>query len=212
MTDSILTVTTAAASRDLTTLRRIKAELGIVDRKSDSLLRPWIREASGLIETKTNRVFAQETVSEMFRLRRHQRRDAIKLARYPVTTIASVTDIDGTVLAATSYEADLSTGMIWRLSGDASPNDRRIWWDSGKITVAYTAGYVLMDSLPFPLEQACLTLLKHRWAAKDRDPMVTSEEVAGIERSTFWIGAVGEDGALPPEVESLIASFRDVRV
>jgi uncharacterized phiE125 gp8 family phage protein len=210
--DTIVIVTSPASSRDLTRLDTVKDELDIADDESDAKLTRWIREASGAIESYVGRVLAEETVVQTFRLehRLHEARkhEPLALQRYPVTAIAAVVDPFGTTLVQdTDYELDPTTGLLWRLGGA-----RRIRWVPGKTVVTYTAGYALLDGLPFPIEQACLTLLKHRWAAKTRDPMVKSEETVGVERMDYWVGQVGDNGALPPEVTGLLDPFREVRV
>src|SRR5579862_1762171 len=102
--DSILTVITPADSYDLTTLATIKAELEITDTNSDVQLGIFIDQASGECATYCKRVFGKETVSEQFRLgqgsrlHRRSRTEELILARYPIVSITSITEEDGTVL------------------------------------------------------------------------------------------------------------------
>jgi hypothetical protein len=46
------------------------------------------------------------------------------------------------------------------------------------------------------------------WAAKGRDPSVKSEEIPGVIRTDYWVGAVGEAGELPPRVVMKLAPYR----
>ena len=172
--DIILTVVTPAAISDLCTLSMAKLELGIEDGRFDALLKRWIAVGSSQIATFCNRVFSTEAVSETLRVPLWQQLQPafpasvreLKLGRFPVATIASVTE-DGTVLDPSLYEMDPSVGFLWRLN----EQDRRISFQAFKrIDVAYTAGYALPESVPPALQQACLGLLKHRWAARERDP------------------------------------------
>ena len=63
-------------------LATVKAELGITDRSEDENLARWIKQASDAVSKHCNRVFAQETLSETFRLK--CREDGLLLARFPV--------------------------------------------------------------------------------------------------------------------------------
>ena len=132
----------------------------------------------------------------------------LKLRRFPVLSIASVAE-DGTALDPSLYESDPSVGFLWRLN----EQDRRIAFQAFKrIDVAYTAGYALPDGVPPALQQGCLVLLKHRWAARERDPALRQESVPNVYEAQYWVGSVGENGALPPEVIDLVNPFRDPRV
>lgn len=214
MSESILTVVTAAVTHDLTVLATVKDELGITDTASDARLARWIRESSGLIATYCNRTLAQETVTELFRFDRghwhdrdrHDRdRHYLLLDRTPVTDFTSVVEDDGDPLVeGTDFEVDTGSGELFRLSG----SNRCRWHACSSVTVTYTGGYVLMGTLPYPIEQACLTLIKHRASARGRDPMLRSQNVVGVLEETFWVGAVGDNGAMPPEAAAMLDPYR----
>ncbi len=224
MASSILTVTTPARTRDLTTLATVKDEFGIKDTKSDARLRRWIRDASGAIETYTRRVWAMETVTETFYHRqgsnsfyrawvypnRHgssiELPHALCLARYPVTNVVSITE-DGTALATTDYLWDEPQGIVYRLTTDGTP----ISWYGSTTVITYTAGYDLLDGLPPEVEQACLTLLKHRRSSRGRDPLLRQISVPGVQEETYWVGGIGDNAAVPPEVAGLLAQHIDMR-
>ncbi len=78
--------------------------------------------------------------------------------------------------------------------------------------VIYTAGYVSIAALPRPIEAACLGLVRHRWAARDRDPMLRSLAIPGVVTEQYWVGATGDDGAMPPEIAALLDPFRTATV
>ena len=135
----MLTVTSRAATYDLTVLAAVKAELGITDRADDEKLTGYIRQASNAVAKFCNRVFARETVSESLRFRR--RTEDLIQSRYPVTAVASVVEND-TTLAEADYERDDDSGVLLRLrSGGQS------CWPPGLVTVVCTAGYALLSDL-----------------------------------------------------------------
>lgn len=214
---SILTVTTPAASYDLTVLPNVKAELGIParDRTKDPRLRLYIEQASGAIAEHCNRVFARETVSEQFRLgsRYHpghydaHRVGELILRRHPVTEITSIIENDVTLVAGTDFETDLASGFVTRLAGT-----QKSCWAHGKITVVYSAGYQLLGGLPWAIERACIRLVKFYLEQSERDALVRSEEVMGVSRIDYQVHTPGVDGGLPDDVISLLAPHVEVRV
>lgn len=199
--NSILTVTTAADTYDLTKVATVKAELGILDRSEDENLARWISQASGAIADHCRRVFAQETVTEVFRPGRCL--EDLVLARYPVSAVASVVE-DGVTLATTDYEISAASGILTRLY-----NDQPCTWTARKITVVYTAGYASIADLPDAIERACVTLVRQYRHATDRDPMVRSESVENLgDVSYFSGGATG----LSAEVIGMLAPHRNRKV
>src|SRR5450759_693293 len=97
-------VTDTADTYDLTVLATVKAELGITDRDEDENLARWINQASGVIAKYCNRVFAQETLSDTFRLKWRECEEILVLSRFPVSSIASVLENDATLDPASDYE------------------------------------------------------------------------------------------------------------
>lgn len=205
---SIVTVTTAATSRLLTTRARFKSEVGITATTDDDMIDAWLLEASDAIAAYVGRQLLPETVSEAFRLAPGElayRPDVmpLTLARWPVTTLTSVVE-EGTTLATTDYEIDKATGCLWRLS-----NGYRARWYAVNVVVAYIAGYADSTAPRSPLATACLSVLKHRWSARSRDPMVKSQDIPGVLKTDYWVGSVG-DGPFPPDVIALLDPFRDI--
>lgn len=202
-------VTDAASTRDLARLDVVKRDLGISGGADDAYLGDQISAASAAIETWCNRRLAQEELSDSFRLPVGGRAvEVLSLAVYPVAAIASVTE-DGTALVAADYELDSATGFLWRLDGS---DNRRCWPSGAKIEVAYTGGYELLATLPREIEQACLSMVRRNWFARRRDPLVKAEEVPDVLRQEFWVGQVGDGGALTPEAVSLLAPFRRMMI
>lgn len=207
---SVLTVTTAAAPPlNLTTLDRVKQELDITDSSKDVILATKIAEASSDIEAFLGFSVAQEVVSETFwQSPQAEAPEFILLDRTPVATIASVT-LDDVVIDSGLYRLHAETGLLYSL--DASGYPCR-WFVCKAMVVAYTGGHVLPGesgrNLPYAIEAATVDLVQSFWFARGRDGMIKSEEIPGVMRQDFWVGAVGQAGQLPPSVQSKLAPFR----
>lgn len=207
MMKSVATVTVANEDKGLTTLDRVKSELGITGNSQDALLNSKILEASSDIEAHLNRVLRKETISEVFWGLRGCV-DALVLNRTPVGEITSVT-LDDEVVDEVDYRLDPDAGLLYRLN-DGSPSS----WSFGKaLTVVYDGGYEMPDGadmgeLPPALQAACVELVSSYWAARGRDPSVREEDIPGVLRTVYWVGAVGGAGELPPSVETKIGPWR----
>ena len=193
----MLTVTTPAETHDLTRLDTVRAELGVTDRAEDENLARWISQASNAVAKHLNRVLAQETLSETFRLTSVT--EALLLSRYPVASIVSVTEYD-TVLDAADYEVNAASGVLTRLSDDAPAG-----WSAGKIVVSYVAGYAL-DEVPEEIERAAIMLVNQYRFAADRDPQLRGESTEGAGSSSYFDGM--EAGGMSPEVRGLLGEHR----
>ncbi|MDP3417856.1 phage head-tail connector protein [Falsiroseomonas sp.] len=202
---SILTITTpaAAAQQRLCTLVALKSELGITDTASDVALEQKIDEASGAIADYCQRVFAQESASEAFRL--SQSVKSLSLSRWPVSAIASVT-IDGAAVDDAAYEVDPANGLLWRIDGD-----QRSAWAHGRVVVAYTAGYALPAAAPSALSRACILLASTWWQGRGRDATIRSESTDGVDNVSYFDPRNG-GGALPSAVTDPIERYRATAV
>ncbi len=118
-----------------------------------------------------------------------------------------VTDPPGTVTLltpGTDYRYDASTGQLVRLSPYSVYPMR---WDPVLTQVAFQAGYA---TIPLDLASACLTLIKHRWAARTRDPFLRGMTIEGVGSKQFWVGPLGDSaGDLPPEVQAVLDRYRE---
>lgn len=215
MMNSLLTVITPASSYDLTVLDTVKLELGVgvEDNSQDDKLAGWIHQASDAIASRCKRVFAEETISEMFRS--GYRRDPLILERIPINSITSIVEDDITLLD-TEYEIDYRSGMIYRLEGTDGLY-RNGWYYSTKVTVIYTAGYVLLDDLPYDVEKACILLIKH---FKNQDitggqggsSNLRAVEIPGVIRRE-WDNrsnnyqSTNSSPSLPPDVMALLGPY-----
>ncbi|MGE0425412.1 MAG: phage head-tail connector protein [Reyranellaceae bacterium] len=192
-----------APTHDLTVAETVKRELGVTGTEHDAVLSDLIRQASRTAATSCNRVFAKETVRETLRPEVPFRR--LVLDRHPVVCILSIVEDNGT-LSAADYELDVASGLVTRLVDDL-PTD----WRADKIVITYVAGYDLLTNLPEDVEKAVIALVRGWWFGRARDPLVKAQEIPGVMRQDYWVGAVG-DGGLPPEFETLLAPYRNVAV
>lgn len=206
---SALTVVTPNANVALTTLDRTKGELGISGGGYDALLTSKIREASSDIEAHIGRVLRRETVSETF-WGANRAVDTLILNRWPVASIVSVS-VDGSDLDAGDYRLVADAGLLYRLDGGGYASR---WAIGREAVITYVAGYAMPaeaePDLPAVLEAAAVELVNSYWVSRGRDPLVREEDVPGVGRTVYWVGAVGAAGALPPGVESKIAPFRRI--
>lgn len=202
----LLTVTTPAASRLLTTPAAALAELGLD--APPPRLPALLAQASSAIAAHCGRVWGRETVQEVFRLDRVPA-NPLPLARWPVAGVPVVTE-DGAALAAgTDWELDGPAGLLWRLGGDA-----RTPWRCNKVVVAYTAGWLLPGQdgrdLPEAVERACLLAVAAAWHAAGRDPALRSESTEGVGSASYLDPREGA-GGLPAAAAELLAPFRVLR-
>jgi hypothetical protein len=183
----MLTVLTPAETYDLTTLETVKTEMEISGSAQDVFLGALIRQASGDVARYCMRVFALETVREVFRStrlvwRRTDFADYRFLARVPVVSVASIVE-DGTGLVeGVDFEVDIDTGRLARLSG----GDTIYGYGWGSVTtVEYSGGYQLLPSLPYDIERATIDLVKRRYYSRSRDPALRSQEVLDLVNKSF---------------------------
>ncbi|MPZ41306.1 MAG: hypothetical protein GEU95_25320 [Rhizobiales bacterium] len=208
---SIVTVTSAASVTALTTVERVKQELSISGTASDTLLGLKIDEASSDIGAHLRRRLPRESIAETF-WGWGESREFFALDHYPVASIASVV-VDDVEVPPAQYRLDRDAGLLYRL--DASGYPCRWWWCKSVI-VSYVGGFLLPGQddrdLPPALEAGAIALVQSFWLSRGRDPLVKEEEVPGVMRVGYWVGAVGEAGELPPQVVSLISPFRRAAV
>jgi hypothetical protein len=229
----MLTVTTAATNRALITLAQVKAEIGLTTTAEDAYLNikipQVIDEVYDYMKVKRaadgTRTIGQEILLEVFRPERHgrfsaglglttnfgltslDRRQSLVLARWPVTAIGSV--VEGTTtLDPTQYEVT-EAGILTRLG-----NGQKIGWTNSVIQVAYTAGWILaLDNtrtLPESIAAAAIDYVKELRLSRRRDSRLKAVNVAGISDREFWVGQVGDEGSMPPNVTSRLDRYRRV--
>jgi hypothetical protein len=229
-----VTVSVQAASTLLTTLDRVRAELGYADSETtdDDVLQDLIERASSAIAYETRRTFGLETVLETLdgsgsRL--------LPLTRTPILEVTEVTE-DSTVLDTTEYSVeDKEAGALYRRNGWGRSGGLRMWgneaFSSGYIlpgyqdqryTVTYRAGYLLPgeinpylgsgsdDPQPLPgaVEQACLDTVRAWFLDRDADPSVGAVRVGTL--SVTYRGdstSSTPPGSLPPSALGRLRNY-----
>lgn len=192
----------------MTTLAVVKEEFAIRNSAQDSKLKRWITETSATVETYLGRSLGAATLQEDWAWEaRHSTKYALILRQYPVRSITSVT-VDNTVLDPTSLVLDADKGLLYRVD---SAGFRR-HWNALRLTAVYVAGYVAVADIPSDIRRAVLIMLRHRYAMGDRDPTIKSEQVPGVLSSTYWVGGIGENPAVPPEAAALLDPYREYRL
>jgi hypothetical protein len=212
---SVLIVNTAASSYDLTTLAKVKAELGLPTPSSeDANLATWITQASAACATYCKRVFGLEVVTETFRnhwniFRDGNRVDEIKLSRFPIVTIVSIVEDSIPLVVDIDYWQD-SEGILYRLD----TNDSVKRWCFKKLVVNYSGGYALpaLPSYVANLERACINQVQALRSGAGRDPAIRSENINGVLQTTYASPSSSDNGALDPSVTALLDPFRNITV
>jgi hypothetical protein len=213
----ITTVVTAATSIALTDLATVKSDWNIATDDDDDFVTRSITRCSRAAANFCNRTFAIETVQDQIALRRdpwprmtHERPEILQLTRWPIVAVTSVT-VDGTALVAgTDFMVDQTNGQLQRLNayGAMTP------WTGETIIIVYSAGYVLpgqsavagAQNLPDDIQDAVSRMVYTRYAERQRDPLVKSEQVDGVGRTDYIVPS--GDGNLSPDVEDILANYR----
>lgn len=208
---SALEVITPASCLDLTVLATAKAELGIPDSDTsqDARIGVLIKQASSIVANYCDQQFGAEEVQEIFWTDYPAEwTRSFLLSREPVITIDSVI-IDGALIDPSGYR--LARGnYLNRLSPIGILGLGQWTWTSEAI-IQYTAGYVLLDNLPYGIERAALSLIKEFHFATGGDPHIRSEEVPGVRTVTYDVTSIGDAGRgmLSPEVTALLAPYKN---
>ena len=223
----MLEVSTAADKTALTTVKAVKDQLNIVGTDEDDFIAKAIAQATddicGYLNIRraqdATRTVALETLVETFmpgRMHSHRRihyysnRRSVVLARWPVKQVITVV-AGTTTLDPTEYQCSVS-GVLERLS-----SDRVIGWPDLKIVVTYKAGWVMPEEtegrdLPESIEGAAIDYISAMRSGRTRDPLVKSESVPGVGDTDYWVGTIGDDGAIPPSVTSRLDRFRRISI
>jgi len=183
-------MTSVLAANALTTLARVKADLGISVSTYDTQLEHLINAVSDIIEERLGRSLGYSTVTETLAGRGSE---LLNLSRYPLDTAKAITvKHDGTTLESSSYEIhDARAGILRRIgnvwgwdanvasniAGDPIPGTERKLFE-----VSYFGGYVLPAgpgtvTLPEDLNLACRVFVTQLYRGLGRDPNITSERL-----------------------------------
>jgi hypothetical protein len=100
------------------------------------------------------------------------------------------------------FTVDAMTAQITRLNVDGWGRT----WDSVPLIFQYQAGYA---AIPPDVQDCIIDLVKMRWFARQRDPMVRSENVEGVYQAQYWFGTgPGTPGDLPAYVANKLDRYR----
>lgn len=215
-----ITITVPATETRLTTLERVKAELGVTDTTDDAVLEGMLDRASSAIADETRRVFGVHTVTETLdgtgsRL--------LGLSRTPIIAVSAVLE-DGTAITDYSIE-DAGAGALYRANGWGRSGGLRMWgteaFSSGYIlpgyqdlrySVTYQAGYILpaeaSPTLPGAVEQACLETVKAWYSERDGSAEVSSLQIGQLRVSYRASEATSADRyALPQAAMGYLRNY-----
>lgn len=203
----VTTVVTPASTYDLTTLALAKVDLSIPvgDTTQDAFISAGITQVSKAIANECNRVFPVEVVKDIFYMDCVSRRSVLQLSRWPITTVASVTEDSGLtsqaiLVANTNYVLRADNGQLLRI--DSSNNGLLTTWSSSTVTVQYSAGFA---TIPDDLAMATLRAVTLRFASRGRDPMLIQRDQPSRGAERFWVGALRQDGgAFTPEIDAIL--------
>jgi len=189
----MLQILTPATTGNLTTLDTVKQDLKITDSSQDVILNRLILEASSKITSYCRRTtFGSESLRQI----EYGPLPCVVLAR-DLDPVISLVTVDGN--ATTDYELDGS--LLYRMASNS-----RTTWESGRILIEYTAGYVLLGNLPPAVERACLDTIKHLYFNTDRDAQLKGEKVLDIIEQSWSTSGQYELG-LPAGVSEALTPF-----
>jgi hypothetical protein len=204
----LTTVITPALSYDLTTLAVVKDELRVTDAASDTFISRQIAWASAAATSYCDRVFQVETIKDEFWAPRDfypglldGRPDILQLTRWPAVTITNVTEDGVALVVTTDYRIDLEHGQLLRVDANAYPRP----WPAVAIAVQYTAGYA---TIPVDVADAVVRMVKTRWFARERDPMLRGESIPGVRDVQYWVPTGDDAGSMSPDVVDLLDGYR----
>jgi hypothetical protein len=85
--------------------------------------------------------------------------------------------------------------------------------------VQYVAGWILPGQtdegygtvapppLPQDIEDVVVAVVKDRYFARKRDPLLKSQNIPDVRAAEWWVGGVG-DGALPSNLTAMLDPYR----
>lgn len=213
-----ITINTPAESLQLTTLARVKQDLGITVTDFDTILGEMIDQASDIIVSYCNRQFALENITETLPTTNDFN---IILTRTPITTITSIT-FDGNIIPANEFTInEPEAGIVfnefgWEESALIRAGVTRIPIRETReylLTVIYNGGFVLpsftSDTRNFPqdLERAAIQTVKDLWFKRERDPSLQKESIPNVGSFTYG-GDNNTASGLSKLIESTLNRYR----
>jgi hypothetical protein len=102
------------------------------------------------------------------------------------------------------FVADAETGELTRLSAAGLARS----WGTVPVAALYPAGFTA-STLPPDVSDALILLVKARWFARNRDPLLRSANVEGVLAQTWALGAgLGAETDFPPDVQAKLERYR----
>lgn len=209
----ISTVTIPATTYDLVEMETLKTLLGVTTTANDAYFSLVITQASKSAQNYCNNAFVVETLQDQVWPPRENApwifsadRNALQLARYPLTSITSVVEtIAGTattLVAGTDYIANMAFGQLTRLDSYGRPCN----WNADPVVVTYAAGY---SPIPVDVVDAVVEMVKLRWYSQTRDPLIRARNVSGIMETQYWFGSgPGSNAGIPSDIQAKLGNYR----
>ena len=102
------------------------------------------------------------------------------------------------------FVVDAETGELTRLSAAGLARS----WSTLPLALIYPAGFTAA-TLPPDLSDALILLVKARWFARSRDPLLRSSNVEGVLAQSWALGAgIGAESDFPPDVQAKLERYR----
>jgi len=123
----------------------------------------------------------------------------------PPSSLSLVEKISGVLTplgAGLDFLLDPEVGKIYRLDDDLRPKD----WAPDPVTANYSAGYA---TIPPDVFDAVVQMVKIRWYAQTRDPMIRQSNIEGVASTSYWFASgPGADTDMPPDVQAKLERYR----
>ncbi len=214
-----ITVSSAAESGDLTTISRVRAEIGNSTEDIDDLLEHMVHEASDTIVKFTGREFKKETLVETLP---GFGRPRLLLTRTPIVSISQIS-FNGSTVSSTLYVIeDADAGVVFKETGWFNTEQVGLVLTTRRVpgtakrdySVTYIGGYVLPSfsstetrTLPYGLERATVETVKTWIKERSRDPTIKSEKIGDFWAATYQSAT---QSGLPKSVENMLKRWQRI--
>ena len=104
------------------------------------------------------------------------------------------------------FRVDFALGQLTRLV--TWPDGTTVYprsWRALPIAATYGAGFKV---IPADVGDAVLRMVKARWFARTRDPLLRSENIPGVREAQWWVATGDQAGNLTPDVVEILNSYR----
>jgi hypothetical protein len=230
---SQLTIVSAPTVIALTTIDAVRDEINPIDTSRDRYYLNLINRASRAIANYCHRTFGLGQYSEYFTLDRtegyvdrEQRATTLRLSRFPVISVESITDGYGNVVDPSTYNIDQAAGII--TVNTMAPTSTQLWptWQAHwgyPVTVAYHAGYDLATpgdglapgyiGIPEDLESIALAMVVAAANQTGQDQSVQLEVTENVGRTAYFDrGSAGATGmGIDVSMQMALANYKVYR-